>query len=53
MIPKNWKTSLFGTLALACMSAATLFPEMKDALNKLGEGFLAIGLWMSRDHDRG
>jgi hypothetical protein len=52
MRPKSWKTSMFGTLALAAALVGIVRPEMKERMDKATELLLGVGLWTAADHIR-
>lgn len=48
---KNWKTTLFGTLATVLIAVSTQFPEYADLLKSLGAVCVAVGLAFAKDGD--
>lgn len=46
---KNWKTTLFGTLAAIATSLSAVFPDYKELLLSAAGLFGAIGLIFAKD----
>lgn len=48
---KNWKTTLFGSLAAVCVALSGVFPEVNELLLAIGGVFTALFALFSKDHD--
>ncbi len=47
---KNWKTTLFGSLAAICVALTQVFPEFNELLAAIGGVFGALFAYFSKDN---
>lgn len=47
---KNWKTTLFGSLAAVCTALSGVFPEVQELLLAIGGVFAALFAFFSKDN---